>query len=289
MRALVCVSALLAMAGPALAAKPKAPPAAAAAAAASAGPTAADFRTPDPENVLVIDTNQGRILVELHPEVAPQAVARVKLLARQHFYDGQTFFRVIDGFMDQTGDPTNTGTGGSKEPDLPPEFSFKRGETTPMVNLFRDAGVEAGFIGALPVVSQPKDLGLLTVDHTVKAYVRFCPGVMGMARAEAENSANSQFYLMRGDTPGLDGKYTALGRVIVGQSVVNKIKVGEPAPPPQDQMTSVRVMSDLPAAERPKVRVIDPAGPWFRAEAARRQAAAVVGAPVCDMPILTQP
>ena len=77
-------------------------------------PADSDFRTPDPENVLVIDTNQGRILVELYPQIAPQAVARVKLLARQKFYDGLTFFRVIDGFMDQTGDPTNTGTGGSR-------------------------------------------------------------------------------------------------------------------------------------------------------------------------------
>ena len=251
-------------------------------------PSDSDFRTPDPDNVLVIDTSQGRILVELYPQIAPQTVARVKLLARQKFYDGLTFFRVIDGFMDQTGDPTNTGTGGSKEADLPPEFTFKRGDDTPMVVLFNDAGKEAGFIGAMPVVSQPKDLGLLTADHRVNASPRFCAGVAGMARAEAENSGNSQFYLMRGETAALDGKYTAFGRVIAGQDAVNKIKTGEPVPQPQDSMTTVRVLADLPAASRPRIRVIDPASPWFRAEAARQQAAKVIGAPVCDMPLPIQ-
>ena len=93
---------------------------------------------------------------------------------------------------------------------------------------------------------------------------------------------------MRGEAAALDGKYTAFGRVIAGQDAVNKIKTGEPSPPPQDSMTSVSVLADLPAASRPKIRVIDPASPWFRAEAARQQAAKVIGAPVCDMPIPIQ-
>src|ERR1700761_8749180 len=83
------------------------------------------WRDADAENTLVIDTNEGRIIVELYPQVAPQSVARIKQLARTHFYDGLTFFRVIDGFMDQTGDPKNTGEGGSVLPNLPAEFSFK--------------------------------------------------------------------------------------------------------------------------------------------------------------------
>ncbi len=63
------------------------------------------WRDADAENTMVIDTSQGRIFVELAPELAPQSVARVKQLVRQHFYDGLTFFRVIDDFMAQTGDP----------------------------------------------------------------------------------------------------------------------------------------------------------------------------------------
>ena len=92
---------------------------------------APDWRPLDPENLLVIDTTKGRIIVEMAPDMAPQSVARVKLLAREGVYDGLQFHRVIEGFMAQTGDGQNfNGTGGSKYPNLKQEFSqvpFKRG------------------------------------------------------------------------------------------------------------------------------------------------------------------
>ena len=78
-----------------------------------------------PEDTLIIDTSRGPVTVELRPDLAPNHVARIKELARQGFYDGVVFHRVIDGFMAQTGDPTGTGTGGSSYPDLPAEFSNK--------------------------------------------------------------------------------------------------------------------------------------------------------------------
>ncbi len=77
----------------------------------------------DLENVLYIDLNAGRVVIELLPKIAPAHVDRIKTLARQKFYDGVVFHRVIDGFMAQTGDPTGTGMGGSKLPDLRAEFS----------------------------------------------------------------------------------------------------------------------------------------------------------------------
>ncbi len=80
----------------------------------------------DPENTLYMDLKNGRVVIQLFPDLAPQHVARVKMLAREHFYDGTPFHRVIDGFMAQGGDPTGTGTGGSKYPDLPAEFTNKR-------------------------------------------------------------------------------------------------------------------------------------------------------------------
>src|SRR5690606_6996004 len=67
----------------------------------------------DPENTLIMDTTQGRVVIEMRPDLAPNHVARIKELARQHFYDGIVFHRVIDGFMAQTGCPHGTGTGGS--------------------------------------------------------------------------------------------------------------------------------------------------------------------------------
>jgi peptidylprolyl isomerase len=77
------------------------------------------------ENVLLLDLKDGRVTILLRPDLAPQHVERVKQLAREGFYDGIVFHRVIPGFMAQTGDPTGTGTGGSNYPDLPAEFSNK--------------------------------------------------------------------------------------------------------------------------------------------------------------------
>jgi peptidylprolyl isomerase len=77
----------------------------------------------DPENTLIIETTKGRVAIEMRPDLAPNHVAHIKKLAREHFYDGVVFHRVIDGFMAQTGDPTGTGTGSSKYPDLKQEFN----------------------------------------------------------------------------------------------------------------------------------------------------------------------
>jgi peptidyl-prolyl cis-trans isomerase B (cyclophilin B) len=77
----------------------------------------------DPDNTLILDTTKGRVVIALRPDLAPGHVERIKTLARKGFYDGVVFHRVIDGFMAQTGDPTGTGTGGSKLPDLKAEFT----------------------------------------------------------------------------------------------------------------------------------------------------------------------
>ncbi|PWT74684.1 MAG: peptidylprolyl isomerase [Proteobacteria bacterium] len=83
----------------------------------------------DPENTIYLDLKDGRVVIELRPDLAPKHVARIKELTRKHFYDGIVFHRVIEGFMAQTGDPTGTGTGGSGT-KLPAEFTptaFERG------------------------------------------------------------------------------------------------------------------------------------------------------------------
>jgi len=91
------------------------------AASASAEPLPAGL---DPQNTLVLDTTQGRIIIKLRNDIAPHHAERMKQLARDHFYDNVPFHRVIDGFMAQTGDGQNgNGTGGSKYADLKAEFS----------------------------------------------------------------------------------------------------------------------------------------------------------------------
>src|SRR5580692_11628987 len=77
----------------------------------------------DPENTLVFTLDSGPVTIRLRPDLAPGHVERIKELAREGFYDGVIFHRVIPGFMAQGGDPTGTGMGGSKKPNLPAEFS----------------------------------------------------------------------------------------------------------------------------------------------------------------------
>ena len=80
----------------------------------------------DLENTLYIELPKGRVTVELRPDLAPKHVERIKELAREGFYDGTPFHRVIEGFMAQGGDPTGTGTGGSKMSNLKAEFSKEK-------------------------------------------------------------------------------------------------------------------------------------------------------------------
>ena len=267
----VAVAALLTLAATSVPAAAVQKPATPAPAAVSP-PAASDWRTPDPQDVLVIDTNKGRILVELAPLLAPNHVTRVRELARKGLYTGRSFFRVIDQFMAQTGDPQDNGMGGSDLPDLTAEFTFRRGADTPFVQVADQAVAEIGFVGPLPVMTQSSQLMPMTADGRISGWALYCPGVAGMARGESPDSGNSQFFLMRQAYPSLEKRYTAFGRVISGLEVVRAIKAGEPVVAPQDLMTRVQVLADMPAGSRPKVRVIDPRSPWFAAEVARVRA-----------------
>jgi len=135
------------------------------------------------ENTVFLDTKDGRVVIELRPDIAPKHVAQIKALIGQKFYDGIVFHRVIDGFMAQTGDPTGTGMGGSDLPDIPAEFSD----------------------------------------------VKFERGVLGMARSQDPDSANSQFFIMFTEYPSLNGKYTVIGEVTEGMDIVDQIKKGDRA------------------------------------------------------------
>jgi peptidylprolyl isomerase len=88
--------------------------------------TAASAQTtakPDPQNTVYLDLTSGRVVIALRPDLAPKHVERIKLLCHEHFYDGTPFHRVIEGFMAQGGDPTGTGEGGSKYPNVQAEFT----------------------------------------------------------------------------------------------------------------------------------------------------------------------
>jgi peptidylprolyl isomerase len=232
---------------------------------------ASDWRTVAPENLLVIDTAKGRVLVEVSPLAAPNHVERIRTLANQGFYDGLKFHRVIPNFMAQTGDPQGTGQGGSDLPDLKAEFSFRRGADAAFARLPTASGV-VGLVGALPVQTQPDAQMMITADFKVDAGGLFCTGVLGMARAGSPDSANSQFFLMTGERNILNGQYTAFGRVLSGQETLRALNAGSEAEDGKvanpDVMTRVRMASALPEGERPTVRVQTAAAAVAAAQAA---------------------
>ncbi|HYC96381.1 peptidylprolyl isomerase [Brevundimonas sp.] len=245
----------------------------------------ADWRTVAPENLLVIDTAKGRILVELEPRMAPLTVERIRTLADRGFYDGLKFHRVIPDFMAQTGDPLGTGAGGSDLPDVPGEFRFRRGRDAGFVAVVATPQGQAGLVGSVPVVTQPDAQMMVTADFKTGAQGLFCPGVAGMARSASPDSGNSQFFLMTGARDTLNGAYTPFGRVVAGMDVVRAIKAGSEAGNGRvedpDVMTRARTAAALPAGERPAVRVAT--GAALQREVARVQAERGAAFTICDV------
>ena len=145
----------------------------------------------------------GTVVITLAPELAPKHVDQIKKLSSEGFYDGIIFHRVISGFMAQTGDPTGTGMGGSKYPNIPAEF-------------------------------------------TQTEYKR---GTVGMARSNAPDSANSQFFICFSDTgcSFLKGQYTVVGQVTSGMEFIDKVAVGEPPAAP-DKIVKMTLSGAAPAA-----------------------------------------
>jgi len=281
----------LALAAPAAAQDvggPPPPPAAAPQAAAAAS----DWRAIPADNLLVIDTNRGRILVELMPEIAPLHVERIRLLAHAGFFDGLAWHRVIDWFMAQTGDPLGTGEGQSAYPDLKAEFTFRRDASLPFTPVAAPMGAQVGFFHSLPIQTQPDSAFALTGDGKVHGWGLYCPGVAGMARDDGNDTANSQFFLMRQAYPALDKRYTIWGMTVSGLDVVRSLKVGDGdngmVTSEPDHMTRVRLASDLPEGQRPTVQVLDTASARFRAIADETRSTRGADFSVCDITLPVQ-
>ncbi len=255
--------------------------------------TASEWRTVSPDNLWVIDTSKGRVLVELEPRAAPNHIERIRTLTNRGFYDGLKFHRVIPNFMAQTGDPEGTGAGGSDLPDVKGEFEFRRGRDSGFGVVENSGPGLRGVMGSLPIMTQPDAQMFVTADFKVGAGGLFCPGVAGMARAGSPDSANSQFFLMTGQNDNLNGGYTPFGRVVQGLDVVKALKAGDDAKdgavgPDADVMTKVQLASALPEDQRPTVRVAVPGSAPFNAavEAARAERGARFG--ICDVQPVVQ-
>jgi peptidylprolyl isomerase len=245
---------------------------------------AADWRLVDENNTILIDTTKGQVIVELYPEIASLHVERILTLTRSGFYNNVKFHRVVEGFMAQTGDPKGDGSGESTLPDLTPEFTMRRNQNFDFAIVNQTSGLDEGFHKAMPVRSQVSELMSLTKDGRVEAWGAYCSGTMGMARTQDPNSANSQFYLMRGPTPTLEKDYTAFGKVISGIDVVRRLKTGEPVINP-DIMTRVRVLADIPTNERPRIEIMDTHSAAFDSMISQMKKNSKAGFSLCDVTI----
>lgn len=169
----------------------------------------------DPENTVIITLKDGEVVIELLNDIAPKHCERMRALARAKAYDNVCFHRVIEGFMAQTGDVAN----GNMEKD----FNLRRAGT-----------------GGSEHPDLPAEFSGIPHDR----------GTIGAARSQNPNSANSQFFIMFAEAPGLNGQYTIWGRVAEGMEHVDRIRRVDPqrerVPKEQlDKMIRVRVAADI--------------------------------------------
>jgi cyclophilin family peptidyl-prolyl cis-trans isomerase len=167
----------------------------------------------DPENTMVITLKDGDVTIGLQPDLAPKHVEQIKKLVRDGAYDNVAFHRVIEGFMAQTGDV--------QFGDMNEGYVAER----------------AGTGGS--------DYADLPAEFSSESYVR---GIVGMARSQNPDSANSQFFIMLAPNPGLDGQYTVVGKVESGMDLVDQIKKGDAnangVVSGPDRMIKVRIAAD---------------------------------------------
>ena len=238
------------------------------------GPTrAADWRDVDPENLVVMDTAHGRVLLELAQPFAPRHTERFRSLVRAKFYDGKSFYRVIDGFVAQGG----IGEGDDKKlpdwPALKAEFDRNIGIDVDFValgspDLFAD---KVGHVDGFPVGQSRKDK---------RMWLLHCPGALAMARDNDPDTGGTEFYIPIGHAPRrLDRNLTVFGRVLDGMQHLQKLNRGDPKvesgviqdPAKRDAIIRVQMAADMPEADRPRVQVMDPASKAFSEFKAQRR------------------
>jgi peptidylprolyl isomerase len=231
---------------------------------------ASDWRTPDPENTLYMDLDKGRVVIELAARVAPQHVANLRTLVRTHYFDGLAIIRVQDNYVVQWADPDH------KRP-VPAGVH-------PSVELTAASGADArfeplaehdvyapqvGFLDGFPAARDPR-------SHQV--WLAHCYGMVGAGRDDPPESDGTELYAVIGNAPRqLDRNVALLGRVIQGMELLSSLPRGSgemgfylPAEPVAP-IRSVRIVADVPAAERTPIEVLRTNSATFRAVLAQRR------------------
>lgn len=221
--------------------------------------TAADWRTPDPDNLLVMDLPGGRAVIELAPYFAPEHVTNIRTLAREGYWNGLSINRSQDNFVVQWGDPSENPASakplGSAKAKLPAEFAragFDKTVFHPVKD--RDGwSKRAGFVQGFPAATDRK-----------QTWLAHCYGTLGAGRANEPDSSNgTELYVVTGQSPRqLDRNITTVGRVLQGMEYLSVLPRGTgplgfyEKPEQRTPIARIALASALPEAERPKLEVL---------------------------------
>lgn len=215
------------------------------------------WRKVDAENTVFMELPDGRVVIELNPVFAPQTVAQFKRLIQSRFYDGLSFYRVIDGFVAQGGDGSDLGEL-SEVPLIDAEFEIKGSDELPFVPVQKPDlfAAETGFIDGFAAARDAQQ---------DKVWLTHCPGVVAMARNEDPDSSRTDFYIVIGQAPRyLDRNLSIFGRVVEGMEIVQRIRRGPAGnsgifqdDTASSRIRSMKLLSELPAEEQLKVYVMD--------------------------------
>ncbi|GAA0362734.1 peptidylprolyl isomerase [Bowmanella denitrificans] len=214
------------------------------------------WRTPDPQNLIYLQLEQGQVVMELAPFMAPEHVRQFKRLVREGYYDGLDFYRVVDGFVAQGGDVSETRLSEHKQ-NLQAEFSraIKPDANFTLVqepDFFADqTGYLQGFAAARDVTDGQE-------------WLVHCPGVLAMARSTEANSGSADFYIVIGQAPRhLDRNMSVFGRVLWGMPHLQALPRGNPdvdmgviaADQPKGKILSMQVAADIPVEKHLPLQV----------------------------------
>ncbi len=215
-----------------------------------------NYRTLAPQNTLYMDTEQGRIVFELAQQFSPKHVEHIKALVRAGFYDGLSFYRVIDGFVVQGGDMEETSKLALAKQMQTAEFerTIDKSAQFTLVQAPDLLAEQTGFIDGFAVGRAPSEN---------KEWLLTCPGVVNLARTSDPNSGTTDFAIMIGQAPRhLDRNMSIWGRIVYGKELLNSITRGEVSKggviedkAKRSKIVKMTIASDLPKAKQWQIQI----------------------------------
>jgi len=230
-----------------------------------------EWRALDADKTVLLTLPHGKVVIELAPQFSPKHVEQFIKLTKAGHYDGNKFYRVIDGFVAQGG-PENDSPKDKSVPLLKMEGDFSTDENWQFTkiqdnDLFAE---QTGFKDGFPLAHNPSEN---------KAWLTHCPGVIAMARSNSPDSASSHFYIVNGQaTRYLDRIMTVFGRVVYGMNNVQAITrtaviEGDTPVDKKDHtpMLSMQMMSDVPQEQRILIEVKNTEHPAYSVSIDKRK------------------